>query len=730
MSYASVCKLFSARSAPCAALALSLVMAPCSAFPRDDSGSAQPRSARTVSAAQPVTLAFRDVEIAEVAAAFSTSLGTPILLDGRVKGKITLESPQQMRLDRAYDLFVSALSLQGFAVVQADGHIRVVPSSEAKQFIPPMLSTAAATGLATRVFTLRHESATQMMQAIRSIIPATNPMIVSPASNSLVIWDSVENLRRISEIIASLDKSELGEVRVVDVRYAHAGDLAPLLDQLLNRPRGTAAQAIDSNQIVSLLVDSRHNRLVLRGYDRARIDQAERLLHDLDSPLSTAGNVHVVYLKNADASRLAQTLQALYRAGAAFGPGAGRSAPATPAAPLVAQPGGGPQQPGLQSVMPGVAMSGSSPASGGAGAFTMQSLTLASGAVADGAIIQAEPNLNALLVVAPEPLYRQIRGVIDKLDVRRAQVYIESLIVEVSSDRAAEFGVQFQFLDGLNSSSTRGFGGVNFGARGGGTNLLDLAANPLGAAQGLNIGVLRGSISFRGQTIANLGLLARALETSANGNVIATPNLMTLDNEEARIVIGQNLGFITGSFTTSTNQAGNPFQTFERRDVGTTLRVKPVVGEGGSVRMQIFQEVSRVLDLTNPSGPVTTKRAIESTVVVEDQQIIVLGGLIEDVEERDRSKVPLLGDIPVVGNLFRYDNRSRKKSNLFVFLRPTVVRSPESGNLLTSGRYEAIQAVREQLPTADHLVLPDFGIPSVPLSIIPPAAPGAGQRVQ
>lgn len=728
MNFNSVYELRRSRPAQCAVLIASLLMPPLAAPARDGAESAQPRSGRTAAAAQPVTLAFRDVEIAEVAAAFSASLGIPILLDGRVKGKVTLESQQQMRLDRAYDLFVSTLALQGFTVVQSDGHLRVVPSAEARQFIPPMSSGSAASGLATRIFTLRHESATQMMQAIRSIVPATNPMIVSPASNSLVIWDSVENLRRIAEIIASLDKSELGEVRVLEVRHAHAGDLAPLLDQLLNRPRGTTTQTVDTNQIVSMLVDSRHNRLVLRGYDRARIDQAERLLRDLDSPLATAGNVHVVYLKNADASRLAQTLQGLYRAGAAFGPGAGRLSPATPTVPMTGQPVGGLPQPGSVPTSAGVASAGV-PSAGTTAAVT-QGLTLASGAVSDGAIIQAEPTLNALLVVAPEPLYRQIRGVIDKLDVRRAQVYIESLIVEVSSDRAAEFGVQFQFLDGLNSSGTRGFGGVNFGTRGGGTNLLDVASNPLGAAPGLNIGVLRGSISFRGQTIANLGLLARALETSANGNVIATPNLMTLDNEEARIVIGQNLGFITGSFTTSTNQTGNPFQTFERRDVGTTLRVRPVVGEGGSVRMQIFQEVSRVLDLTNASGPVTTKRAIESTVLVEDQQIIVLGGLIEDVEERDQSKVPVLGDIPVVGNLFRYDNRSRKKSNLFVFLRPTVVRSPESGNLLTSGRYEAIQAAREQVPAADHPVLPDLGIPGIPPSMVPPGASGAGRQAQ
>jgi general secretion pathway protein D len=650
-------------------------------------------SVATAQKGQPVMLAFRDVEIAEVVSAFSASMGVPFLVDARVKGRISLEAPKPVSLEKAYELLVSTLSLQGFSVIRSNGFVRVVPTTEAKLFVPGMSEATGGMAAATRIFTLQHEDANQMMASIRALVPASNPITVNPSSNSLIISDTAENLSRIAEVIAALDKPELGLLRVVSLQHAHVSDLMPTVDQLMNAPRGQAAKGAVTQQSVTLLADPAQNRLMLRSFSGAKLDQAERLVHELDTPLAKPGNVNVVYLKNAEAARLAATLQAIYT-GVGATTAASVAGSNTPATSAQARPAN-------------AAGNASSSASSSASAAAAVSIK-------PGVTIQPEPTLNALLVVAPPAVYKEIRSVIDQLDVRRAQVYIESLIVEVSADRAAEFGIQFQYLNGLNENTVEAIGGTNFNARGGGNNLLDLAANPLAAGQGLNVGVIKGTVSFGGNTIANLGLLARALESQGGGNIIATPNLLTLDNEEAKIVIGQNVPFITGSFTTSGNNAGNPFQTIERKDVGTTLRVRPLVTEGGVIKLQIFQEVSSVSQRLS-EGIITNKRSIESTVLVDDQQMVVLGGLIQDENNQGEGKVPGLGDIPLLGQLFRYDTTGRRKTNLFVFLRPVVIRTSEDSNRLTMGRYEAMQAQRAAQPARSNApLLPDLGQPALP----------------
>ena len=655
-----------------------------------------------------VTLAFRDAEISEVISAFSTSMAMPFLLDARVKGKITLETPGPISLDQAYELLVAALSLQGFAVVAADGYAKVVPTAEAKSQFPAMNSEATAAGLSTRVFQLENEDATQLLAAIRALVPATNPMTAHPSSNSLIITDTRENLRRVTEIIRSLDRPNRNAIQTVSINHGFASDIAQTVDQLVNRGNSERGGKLPEHLQVVILPDARTNRILFQSSDLRRLSQAAELARDLDSPLATPGNVHVLYLKNAEAAVLAQTLQNLYRSGAqTVGSGSRQSLSLTRPASASGNAG----QPNQALSMAGAQGSGKALASSNAGAPQAAIL----GPEASGIVIQAEPNLNALLIVAPESVFREIRAVIEKLDVRRAQVFIESLIVEVSADRAAEFGVQFQYLDGLNATGSSGFGGTNFTPRGGGANLLDLAANPLSASQGLNVGVIRGTVSFGGATLANLGVLARALETQGAGNIIATPNLLTLDNEEAKIVIGQNVPFLTGSYTTSGNTSGNPFQTIERRDVGTTLRVRPMVSEGGTVRLQIFQEVSSVVNQRLAEGIVTNKRSIESTVLVEDGEFVVLGGLISDEEGTGESQVPLLGDVPLFGSLFRYETRERKKTNLFVFLRPVVLRSGSDSSVITMGKYEALRAGQRSQPSSSgNLILPSLGKPELP----------------
>jgi len=399
-------------------------------------------------------------------------------------------------------------------------------------------------------------------------------------------------------------------------------------------------------------------------------------------------------------------------------PGATGSAAGLPAALQAASAGGATTPLGTT---PGANGAGAQLGAGAGSAAQASATTFSAG----GAVIAADPSTNSLIITAPEPVYRNLRAVIDRLDARRAQVFIESLIVEVAAENAAEFGVQWQFLEGLTKDSWSAFGGTNLPPRGSGGNILDLITNPLGAGQGLNIGVIKGTITIGGTTIFNLGLLARALETRANANILATPTLLTLDNEEARIIIGQNVPFLTGQYA-GTGTAGatvNPFQTIERRDVGTSLRVRPQVSESGTVRMQIFQEVSNVAAQT-AQGLITNRRAIESNVLVDDGQIVVLGGLIEERVEGGEQKVPMLGDVPVFGQLFRYDNRKRTKTNLLVFLRPIVLRDANASHGVSADRYEYIRQLQGDSRLPPHWLLPEF--PPSDLPAMPPASAGPG----
>jgi len=307
------------------------------------------------------------------------------------------------------------------------------------------------------------------------------------------------------------------------------------------------------------------------------------------------------------------------------------------------------------------------PAGGGAGGAAGTTGGLAG-------MIQPDAATNSLIITAPEPLYRNIRAIIEKLDSRRAQVVIESLIVEVSADKSAEFGIQWQDLSGLDSTDTRVIGGTNFG--GPGTNIVGVAADPTTAGRGLNIGVVKGKITLPGiGEIANLAFLARALETKANANILSQPNIQTLDNEEAKFLVGQNVPFVTGSYTQQGSAAINPFQTFERQDIGLQLRVRPQISEGGVVRLALYLEVSSIAPSSLVAGQlITNKRSFDSVVLVEDGNYVVLSGLIEDKTNVSQQKVPLLGDIPFLGAFFRYETRERNRTNTMVFLRPIIVR--------------------------------------------------------
>jgi len=339
-----------------------------------------------------------------------------------------------------------------------------------------------------------------------------------------------------------------------------------------------------------------------------------------------------------------------------------------------------------------------------------------------GGQIQADPATNALVITAPEPQYRQLRAVIDQLDARRAQVFVESLIAEVNADKAAEFGIQWQGAIGNNGDGSIGLLGTNFGTLG--NNIINLATSGgnLQPGTGLNLGVVN-----RTNGVYVLGFLARFLQQTGDGNILSTPNLLTLDNEEAKIVIGQNVPFVTGQFTNTGSGSGgtvNPFQTIERKDVGLTLRVKPQISENGTVKLAIFQEVSSVQasSINSASGLITNKRSIESNVLVEDGAIVVLGGLLQDEYAGNQEKVPGLGDVPLFGNLFRTETRSRKKTNLMVFLRPVVVRDAASVETLSGDRYEQMRSGQQQAQSRPTPMLP---VDSAP--VLPSGAPVKGR---
>ena len=691
-----------------------------------------------------ISLNFKDADIDSVVGAFGHLLNRPFLIDPRVRGKITLETPRPVTRARAFEMLQAALRVQGFAIVDTGTLARVVPEADAKlQAGPVSIDGTARAGdqVVTQIFRLNYESATNLVPVLRPLITPNNTITAYPSNNSLVVTDYAGNLKRLAQVIASLDSPSTSEVEVVTVKHAVASDIANSVARIIDdSSRGGQGAQVDPGQRITVLADPRMNAVMLRSSSAAKVNLAKTLIARMDQPSSQPGNINVVYLRNAEATRLAQVLRGVLSGEAGASAGLGGTAYAGSTSGGFGMSGAGGAQGGLAtqstfgSQPGGTAGTALGTSTGGAAGFG-GSATAQSGQAgatsfhAGGAIIAADPSTNSLIITASEPVYRNLRAVIDRLDARRAQIYIESLIVEVSAERAAEFGVQWQFLNGLNSNNVQGFGGTNFGAKGTGGNILDVITNPLSVGSGLNIGVVKGTITVAGQEILNLGLLARALETRANTNILATPNLVTLDNEEARIMIGKNVPFLTGSYaaTGAIGGAVNPFQTIERKDVGTSLRVRPQVSESGTVKLQIFQEVSDVLEQT-AQGLITTRRAIESNVLVDDGQIVVLGGLIQDKVTGGAEKVPALGDLPFVGQLFRYDSRKREKTNLLVFLRPVILRDAHAAHGLTTDRYEYIRQLQGDSRLPSHWLLPDFPPSDLPrMPVAPkPEDKGAG----
>ncbi|HKT62603.1 MAG TPA: type II secretion system secretin GspD [Burkholderia sp.] len=689
-----------------------------------------------------VTLNFVNADIDQVAKAIGAATGKTIIVDPRVKGQLNLVAERPVPEDQALKTLQSALRMQGFALVQDHGVLKVVPEADAKlQGVPTYIgNTPQARGdqVITQVFELHNESANNLLPVLRPLISPNNTVTAYPANNTIVVTDYADNVRRIAQIIAGVDSAAGAQVQVVPLRNANAIDLAAQLQKMLDP--GAIGNS-DATLKVSVTADPRTNSLMLRASNASRLAAAKRLVQQLDAPSGVPGNMHVVALRNADAVKLAKTLRGMLGKG---GNDTGSSASSNDANSF--NQSGGSSSSGNFSTgtsgtppLPSGGLGGSSSSAYGGGASGSGSLGNAGLLGGDkekgddnqpGGMIQADAATNSLIITASEPVYRNLRSVIDQLDRRRAQVYIEALIVELNSTTAGQLGIQWQvasgaLLAGTNLAATAGTVAgnsiINLTTGTAGSTAVGLPGNLANLNQGLNIGWLHNMFGVQG-----LGALLQYFAGVSDANVLSTPNLITLDNEEAKIVVGENVPIPTGSYSNLTSgTTSNAFNTYDRRDVGLTLHVKPQITDGGILKLQLYTEDSAVDTATSnaQTGPSFTKRSIQSTILADNGEVIVLGGLMQDAYNVSNSKVPLLGDIPWIGQLFRSESKQRKKTNLMVFLRPVIIADRGTAQEVTANRYDYIQGVTGAY-RSDNNVIRDKDDPVVPPMPLGPSQGG------
>lgn len=623
-----------------------------------------------------VTLNFVNAEIAEVARAIAVMTGRNLVVDPRVKGSVNMVSDKPVSTSAAYDQFLSAVRLQGYTVVETAGIYKLVPEADAKLQSNTLIGAGKVSDassasqlrgnqIATQVFPLSYENANNMASVLRPLLGAGSSITINASNNSLIITDYADNLQRAAKLIASQDVAKGTDLEVIPLRNASASEIAPLVVKLSESSMSSAAGGASASSGPMILADSRSNAIIVRAANPVQLTQIRSLVQGLDrdfqggsAPDAVTAGVYVVKLKSGDATKIAAT---------------------------------------LRSVLPtGIGLNGQA-------------------AQASNVQIQADAATNSLIITAPDAQYRQLKAVIEKIDARPAQVFIESLIAEVNTNKLTDFGIQWQGATGKSGDTNIGVLGTNFGSGMG--NIIGAATTKPGSidaskvAGGLNFGVFHNTGG-----VYVLGMLANFLESTGDGNILATPNVLTLDNEESRVIVGQNVPFVTGSYQQNNNTVNNPFQTIERKDVGMTLRVKPQINDDGSIKLKIFQEISNVdpSSKNDPAGLITNKRSIETNVIVDDGAIVVLGGLLQDEYTDGQTKVPVLGDIPGLGSLFKSQNRARKKTNLMVFIRPTVLRTEAATAAFSDNKYQDMRDKQQALQPGRHLIFENKPVPSLP----------------
>lgn len=586
-----------------------------------------------------ITLNWKDADIRKVVEAVSELTGKNFILDPRVTGKVTLLSSQPMSRDAFYEAFLSILQVHGYVAITSGDIIKILPDATARQFAGP-LGTRGAAGpddMVTQVIQIKNIGATQLVPILRPLIPQYGHMVAHAGSNMLIISDRAANLQRMISIIRRIDMASDNEIEVVVLQNASATEIVRIMSALTQTKRTDGAPLT-----TSLVADSRTNSVLIGGdkSDRLRL---RALIAHLDTPLEDGGDTQVRYLRYADAEKLATKLQTHFTNQATAA--AGQSA-------------------------------GSSPA--------------------DNISVWADVQTNAIVVNAPPKMMRSLMQIVDKLDIRRAQVLVEAIIVEVISDRRNELGVSW----GVEASgSNTPVAVTNFPDFLGGVIQLGAAANGTITdasgliGEGVTIGI--GRISDTGVSFA---AILRALEGEANTNIISTPSIVTTDNEEATLNVGQEVPFVTGSFTNTggTGGAVNPFQTITRQQIGVKLSITPQINEGNSLVLEISQEISSIAQ--SAAGAVdliTNQRIIETTVIVDDGEILVLGGLLETVLRESDQRVPILGKIPLIGNFFRARKTEMVKTNLMIFIRATILRDSITTSFETNAKYNFIRDIQK-----------------------------------
>ncbi len=594
-------------------------------------------SATSFAAENRITLNLKQADIRALISTVSKFTGKNFVVDPRVKAKVTVVSSQPMLENEVYEVFLSVLQVHGYAAVPVGTIIKIVPEVNAKQGPLPVVKGSANTGdeLITKVITLDHVPAAQLVPILRPLVPQQGHLAAYNPTNTLIITDHAANIKRLVKIVGYIDRPESDELEIIPLKHASATELVRILNSLQSSSGGGKAPA---SKKITLAADDRTNSILMSGERSSRLKIRATIAH-LDTPLeNAAGNTHVIYLKYAKAKDLATILTGVQK-----------------------NQNKSKKKVGKASVL----------------------------SKKNGIDIQADEATNALIITAGPDVIRRMRSIIRQLDIRRAQVLVESIIAEISNNTGKEFSSQFAVGPAKDSSGTTIPVGVgNFGGAGGIIGLLSGDPSTIGNAIGN--GITFGVGSNDG---ARFAFLLKALSSDAATNILSTPSIVTLDNQEATIVIAQNVPFLTGSFTTSGTGASNPFQTIERQDVGITLKVTPQINDGNTIKLEIDQEVSNVsASAAANGGIVTNKRQITTSVLVEDGEILVLGGLIDDKLRDEVSKVPVLGDIPLLGWLFRSHQTSKEKQNLMVFMRPSIMRDAGAAAFHTNRKYNYLRA--------------------------------------
>jgi general secretion pathway protein D len=653
-------------------------------------------------------LNLKDADIQVLIATVAEITGKNFIIGPNVQGKVTVISTTPQKADEIYKTFLGILRLHGYAAIPSGSMIKIVPEAAAQQDGSVGLgasSTVAPDELVTQIIPLKHLPATELVPILRPLMPQGAQLIAHPASNSLVVSDRAGNVARIISIVQRIDTVSDSQIEVIPLQHANAAEIARTLAQLND------SKAADvTGDAAKVIADPRTNSLLLSGGKSGRL-RLRALIAHLDTPLANGGDTNVVYIHNASAKDLVPILQGVVSTLTA------EAGPAAAAGAATGTTSGTGKNPGV-------------------------------------ATIQAHEDTNSLIISAPPAVFRSLENVIRQLDIRRAQVLIEAVIAEVSEESANELGVQWQlanknYIGGTNfTSGNSSAGGNNIITATGGLNSGGVSASgavslpSVTVGNGLNLGYLT-SVSIGGQRLLQLGALVNALRSNTKNNVLSTPSVMTLDNQEAIIKVGQQVPFITGQYQTTattvssgtTSGISNPFTTITRQDVGIKLTVTPHVNEGDAVRLEIHQEVSSLAPrVSGAADLVTNNREVKTTVLIKDDAILVLGGLISDNVQDSVQKVPALGDIPLLGNLFRYRSNDHNKQNLMVFLHPRILRDATNEAAVTSEKYNYIRTEQLQMRDNHEVVTPRSDMPMMPdvhdflaspaLDVTPPDPPG------